>query len=42
MTAHRPRILVIDDEPQIHRFLGPALEADGYEPIRADDGASGL
>ena len=27
MTAHRPRILVIDDEPQIHRFLGPALEA---------------
>jgi two-component system KDP operon response regulator KdpE len=42
MTAHRPRILVIDDEPQIHRFLGPALEAAGYEPIRADDGASGL
>ncbi len=42
MSAHKPRILVIDDEPQIHRFLGPALEAAGYEPIRADDAMSGL
>jgi two-component system KDP operon response regulator KdpE len=42
MTAHRPRILVIDDEPQIHRFLGPALEAAGYEPLRADTAAEGL
>lgn len=42
MTAYRPRILVIDDEPQIHRFLQPALDAAGYEPVRADDGASGL
>ncbi|TCR66656.1 response regulator [Bosea sp. BK604] len=42
MTAFRPRILVIDDEPQIHRFLGPALDAAGYEPIRADDAAAGL
>lgn len=42
MTASRPRILVIDDEPQIHRFLGPALEAAGYEPVRADTGAEGL
>ena len=42
MSAHRPRILVIDDEPQIHRFLGPALEAAGYEPLRADTAAEGL
>ncbi len=42
MTAWRPRILVIDDEPQIHRFLGPALDAAGYECVRADDGTSGL
>lgn len=42
MTAFRPRILVIDDEPQIHRFLGPALDAAGYEPVRADDAAAGL
>jgi two-component system KDP operon response regulator KdpE len=42
MSAHKPRILVIDDEPQIHRFLGPALEAAGYEPVRADNAADGL
>lgn len=42
MSAHRPRILVIDDEPQIHRFLQPALEAAGYEPVRADTAADGL
>jgi two-component system KDP operon response regulator KdpE len=42
MSAHRPRILVIDDEPQIHRFLGPALDAAGYEPVRADTATDGL
>jgi two-component system KDP operon response regulator KdpE len=42
MSAHRPRILVIDDEPQIHRFLSPALDAAGYEPIPALTGAEGL
>ena len=42
MSAHKPRILVIDDEPQLHRFLGPALEAAGYEPIRAETAAEGL
>lgn len=42
MSAHKPRILVIDDEPQIHRFLGPALDAAGYEPVRADTAAEGL
>ncbi|HEX7943191.1 MAG TPA: response regulator [Phenylobacterium sp.] len=42
MSAHKPRILVIDDEPQIHRFLGPALDAAGYEPVRAETGGEGL
>jgi two-component system KDP operon response regulator KdpE len=42
MSAHKPRIVVIDDEPQIHRFLGPALDAAGYEPVRADTAAEGL
>jgi len=36
------RILVVDDEPQIHRFLGPALEAAGYRPLRAATMAEGL
>lgn len=42
MSALRHRILVIDDEPQIHRFLGPALDAAGYEALRADSGQEGL
>lgn len=42
MSAYRPRILVIDDEPQIHRFLQPALTAAGFEAVRADNGAEGL
>jgi two-component system KDP operon response regulator KdpE len=36
------RILVVDDEPQLHRFLKPALEAAGYEVERADSAAEGL
>ena len=39
---HRTRILVIDNEPQIHRFLRPALEASGYAVERADTAADGL
>ncbi|OGN50758.1 MAG: DNA-binding response regulator [Caulobacterales bacterium RIFOXYB1_FULL_67_16] len=42
MPAVRPQVLVIDDEPQIHRFLSPALDAAGYEPKRADSGQEGL
>lgn len=40
MTA--ARILVVDDEPQIHRFLRPALEAVGYDVERANTGAEGI
>jgi two-component system KDP operon response regulator KdpE len=42
MKPALPAILVIDDEPQIHRFLGPALEAAGYAPLRADNAREGL
>lgn len=42
MNQPLARILVIDDEPQIHRFLGPALEAAGYHHRRADNGMQGL
>ena len=38
----RPSILVIDDEPQIHRFLGPALSAAGYDPVFSLLGEQGL
>lgn len=40
MTAER--ILVVDDEPQIQRFLRPALGAAGYEVIEAMTGAEAL
>ena len=40
--SSRPRVLVIDDEPQIHRFLTPALEAEGFETTRALTAAAGL
>ncbi len=36
------RILVVDDEPAIHRFLAPALSAAGYVVAKAEDGASAL
>ena len=42
MTGPAASILVIDDEPQIHRFLGPALAAAGYGTERADTAAEGL
>jgi two-component system KDP operon response regulator KdpE len=42
MSAYQPRILVIDDEAQMHRFLRPALTAAGFEVLRADTGAEGL
>lgn len=39
---HPVRVLVVDDEPAIHRFMGPALSANGYESLRADTGAAAL
>lgn len=36
------RILVVDDEPQIQRFLKPALSAAGYDVIEAATGAEAL
>jgi len=35
----KPRILVVDDEPQIQRFLRPALEASEFEVETADTAA---
>lgn len=38
----RPRILLIDDEPQISGFVGRALEHAGYAVDVASDAASGI
>lgn len=42
MSAHPPmqRVLVVDDEPPIRRFLRASLSAQGYQILEADDGAS--
>jgi two-component system KDP operon response regulator KdpE len=42
VTAPAGRVLVVDDEPQIRRFLRTALGANGYEVIEAADGAEAL
>ena len=36
------RILVVDDEAQIHRFLKPALIASGHEVACVEDGATAI
>jgi two-component system, OmpR family, KDP operon response regulator KdpE len=42
LNATGQRILVIDDEAQIRRFLGISLRAQGYEILEAADGRTGL
>jgi DNA-binding response OmpR family regulator len=36
------RILVVDDDPDLVRFVRCALEAEGFEVLAASDGAEGL
>lgn len=36
------RILVVDDEPPIRRFLRTSLSAQGYQVLEADDGEAAL
>lgn len=42
MTTSPARVLVIDDEPQIRRFLDISLRAQGYLVELADSGDAGL
>ena len=41
MSERKPLILVIDDEPQILRFLRTSLVANGFQVIEARTGAEG-
>jgi two-component system, OmpR family, KDP operon response regulator KdpE len=41
-AAARPRVLVVDDEPQIVRALKVVLREAGFEAVPAEDGASAL
>lgn len=42
MIERNPLILVIEDEPQIRRFLRATLGANGYELVEAPTAAEGL
>ena len=42
MAPTGPRILVVDDEPGIRRFLTSALTADGYAVTQADTGSAAI
>lgn len=41
MSERKPKILVIDDEPQILRFLRTSLTANGYDVVEARSVADG-
>jgi two-component system KDP operon response regulator KdpE len=38
----KKRVLVVDDEPRIRRFVRMNLDLEGYEVIEADDGLAAL
>ena len=38
----RALVLVVDDEPAIHRFLRPSLAAEGYDVVQATTGEEAL
>jgi two-component system, OmpR family, KDP operon response regulator KdpE len=42
VTVHNPRILIVDDEPQIRRVVKTALEAHRYEAVEAKSGEEAL
>lgn len=42
MAAKGPRVLVIDDEPQIRRFLRASLQAHDFEVLEAETGKEGV
>lgn len=42
MKTSAPRVLVIDDEMQIRRFLDIGLRAEGYQVLQAANAAEGL
>jgi two-component system KDP operon response regulator KdpE len=42
MTELRATILVVEDEPEIRRFLRSALGAGGYRVVESENGARGI
>jgi len=42
MTETKPRILCVDDEPNVLKFLEAVLVPNGYEVTKAEDGEEAL
>ena len=42
MATTTPRILCVDDEPEILKFLEALLVQNGYEVIKAENGEEAL
>src|SRR6516162_3705789 len=42
MSDRKPRILIVDDEPDLLTVLRFGLEAAGFEVVQASDGEQGL
>src|SRR4030043_706964 len=42
MVIPRSRILCVDDEPEILKFLEAVLVQNGYEVVKAEDGAEAM
>jgi CheY-like chemotaxis protein len=42
MIATKPRILCVDDEPNVLKFLEAVLVPNGYEVTKAEDGEEAM
>ena len=42
MTELRPSVLIVEDEPEIRRFLRTSLGAEGYRVVEAETGERGV
>ena len=42
MTATEKKVLIVDDEPEVHEFIKVALREGGYAFLSAMDGQAGL
>jgi DNA-binding response OmpR family regulator len=42
MANHKPKVLVVDDDPGMVEFARDALTAEGFEVISANNGEQGL
>ena len=42
MTPPKPRVLIVDDQPEVLRIYARALEIDGMDPLTADSAQAAM